>query len=96
MFGTCGLYHSHFVASDGWVTTTEVDQVIIFPRQLNTLEIIAELTDLEIKFNNDDSIFEVAAGIKDGITNLPINRIIVVGAAGQKLKWRGLTSINET
>ena len=94
-----GMIHSHFSASQGpsgVYTTVSPDEVITFPRQLNTIEIFAGDTPLQIKFNNDESIMYIAKGTSDGIICMPVNRITVLGSAGQQLKWRGLAGIENT
>ncbi len=94
-----GMIHSHFVASSGVLgvyTTVEIDEVIVMPNQVNSIEIFAQSTDLAIKFNNDDAVMHIPANTKDGIVGMGIKRITVLGAAGQEIKWRGLVSINNT
>jgi hypothetical protein len=94
-----GMIHSHFSAShgpSGVYTTVSANEVITFDKQLNTIEITAVVAPLEIKFNNDEDSMYIASSSSDGIVGMPVNRIIVVGAAGQKLKWRGLVGINNT
>lgn len=94
-----GMVHSHFIASSGSsgvYTTVETDESIALPLQCNSIKIFAQGTDLAIKFNNDEAIMYIPHGTSDGILAMPINRIIVVGAAGQEIKWTGLTSINNT
>lgn len=95
------MIHSHFVASSGdtladqgFFSTTQENQVIEMPRGLNTIEIFADETDLMIRFNNDEAIMFIPAKLSDGITGLPVQRIIVVGPSGQRVKWVGLTSID--
>lgn len=96
-----GMIHSHFVASEGntladqgFFSTTEENQVIEMPKGLNTIEIFADDTDVMVKFNNDESIMFIPAKLSDGVTGLPVQRIIVLGPAGQRVKWMGLTSID--
>jgi len=94
-----GMIHSHYSASSGPLgvyTTVSDDEVIIFPQQLNTIEIYSGDDPLEIKLNNDESIMYIAKSSMDGVIGMPVNRIIVLGPAGQKIKWRGLVGINNT
>ena len=94
-----GLNHSHYTASkgiNGVYTTVSVDEVIVFPLQLNVIEITALDTNLEIYFNNDLDAMYISAGDSDGISALPVNRITVKGPVGQKIKWRALVGINNT
>jgi hypothetical protein len=89
------FHHSHFIASEGnfGVYTTVADnEVITFPKQLSTLEIYAPDSMLEIRFNNDPYSMYIDKWETDGIMNMPIKRITVLGAAGQKIRWKGLVS----
>ena len=93
------MIHSHYSASRGPLgvyTTVADNEAIIFPKQLNTIEIYAGDDPLQVKLNNDDDIMYIGAGAMDGVIGMPVNRIVVLGPSGQKLKWRGLVGINNT
>lgn len=85
--------HSGFLSSqsaDGWITTTVDDEEIVFDTALNTLIIEADATTLKIKINDNTNHWFIDAGGTDGIEDFSIEKIAIIGSAGQTLRWKGL------
>lgn len=82
-----------FVSSsgpDGWYTTTEENEQIMFRTRLVTLNIETE-TNLAIQVGTNPDLWYVKAGYPgEGIDGMSIPFIQVMAPAGTKLKWKGL------
>jgi hypothetical protein len=78
-----------------WITTTSKDEIIEFKegqstRQLNSLVLEAETTDLYIRLLPSDYCLYIGAGESRRYDLESISAIQVMGNAGQKLRWSGM------
>lgn len=100
--GIGNLYHSGYIsyckydALAEWYTTTEDNEVIEFKetdgtqRQLNSLYIEAEATDLYIRMIPSDYCIFVPANESRNYDFEKIQSIQIMNLAGTKLRWSGL------
>jgi hypothetical protein len=90
--------HTGFKASqgvNGWITTTELSQVIDFSdKPLNSIVIEGKRTNgipdtiLKIQINDESDIWFIEG--EDGIEDIEINKITILNDVGTVLKWKGL------
>jgi hypothetical protein len=80
----------------GWYTTL-VDNELIDFRQfkyngISSLLIEADTTDLTIKLNDEDDngLWYIDAGIKEGINDMEVYCFRVMCPAGTKIRWKAL------
>ena len=89
------ISHSGFIASkgiDGWYETIMEDEVIKFERPVNGFLVESLDSVLAIKIdNNEDNIWYVSAGEKEGMEGLKIKQIQVLNPAGTQIRWKALT-----
>lgn len=99
--GIGNLFHSGFISSihkevlTPWYTTLAENEVVEFKeadgyqRQLNSLMIEAEATNLYIRILPTDWCLFVPAGESRSYDFEKVQSIQIMGLAGQKLRWSG-------